>query len=127
MSDTARQFVRFVGVGAIATAAHYALLIGLVTAGVLSPVPASAAGAVLGALVSYGLNRRYTFRSSRAHAAALPRFLTVAALAFLANLCLMVLLHSLAGLPYLLAQMLTTGLVLGLTFTLNRAWSFRQP
>lgn len=124
MKRLAGQFARFASVGAIATACHYAVLIGLVTSGAMTPVPASAAGAAVGALVSYHLNRRFTFGSGRSHAKALPRFLVVAALAFALNLALMLVLYGGLALPYLIAQVITTGAILAVTFTLNRSWSF---
>ncbi len=124
MRALAEQFLRFAGVGAVATGAHYAVLVGLVEGLGRGVLAASAVGAAVGAGVSYALNRRYTFGSARAHREAAPRFLAVAALAFLANLALMALVYGWAGAPYLLAQGVTTALVLGITFTLNRAWSF---
>jgi len=124
MPGLAAQFLRYASVGGIATGAHYALLILLVESGAAPVLTASAAGALLGAGVGYLLNHRFTFRSDRRHRKALPRFLTVAGLAFAANLALMALLYDAGELPYLLAQVLTTAAILALTFTLNRVWSF---
>ena len=86
----APQFVRYAGAGAIGTAAHYALLIGLVQLAHMGAVAASTAGAVTGALVNYALNHRYTFASARRHRDAMPRFLLVAILGIALNALVMV-------------------------------------
>jgi putative flippase GtrA len=122
-----RQFLRFAGVGALAAVAHYGTLIALVESGALDPVTATLCGFIAGAAISYGLNRRVTFRSDRPHRAALPRFLVIAGVGFVLTGALMALLNGRAGLPYLVAQVATTGLVLLWTFSANRWWTFRVP
>lgn len=124
MRGIGHEFASFLVIGAGATACHYALLIALVEILRASAVPASAAGAALGAGVSYVLNRKLTFRSDRTHRAALPRFFTVAALSLVANTAFMALLTGPAGLPYLAAQAFTTVLLIVLTFGANKLWTF---
>ena len=63
-SPVARQMLRFLVVGAIATAAHYSVLISLVELGHVAPVLATTAGYGVGVVVSYTLNRRFTFEAS---------------------------------------------------------------
>lgn len=118
------QFVLFAGVGVIGTAAHYVLLSVLVEVAGVHPVPASTAGAVLGALVNYFLNRQFTFRSDKRHREALTKFLTIAALGLALNGLLMFILVDAFGLHYLLAQFISTGLVLVWNFMGNRFWTF---
>jgi putative flippase GtrA len=126
MNPTLAQFLRFVAVGAIGTAAHYAVLIvGVERLGVRA-VAASSAGALLGAIVNYSLNRRHTFGSERPHREALPRFMLIAALAFAMNALLMAALLS-WHLHYLAAQIVTTGVVLLFNFLANRSWTFQTP
>ncbi|MEM8796088.1 MAG: GtrA family protein [Pseudomonadota bacterium] len=127
MRQVAGEFSRFLTSGLVATACHYALLIALVETKVTGPVLATALGAVLGAAVSYALNRRFTFRSSRAHTEALPRFLIIAAAAVLLNAALMALFTNVLSLPYLYAQILATALITLLTYGGNRLWTFRAP
>ncbi|MFG1345895.1 GtrA family protein [Xanthobacter autotrophicus DSM 431] len=122
--DLIRQFSTFVGVGLAATSAHFAALALVVEKGWLGPVAGSAVGFVVGGVVSYTLNRRFTFESSRSHAGAVPRFLVVALVAFVLNGVLMdVLVHRL-GLFYLLAQAITTGIIMLWTFSGYRIWAF---
>ncbi|KAA5602576.1 GtrA family protein [Blastochloris sulfoviridis] len=122
----ARQFAAFCGVGVIATAAHYAVLAVLVEAGGVRASLAALIGFTVGGVVSYVLNRRFTFDSARSHAAAVPRFALVAGVAFVLTGILMEVLTTRAGLHWLVAQVITTGIVLVWTFLGNRFWTFRD-
>lgn len=119
-----RRFLRFAAVGAVGTAAHYALLLGLVELGGVDPVLGSVGGFLLGALVNYGLSRSLVFASERAHVEALPRFLAVAGMGLVINALLMRLLVHVLGLHYLLAQIVTTGLLLLWHYCGNAVWTF---
>ena len=81
-------FIRYAGVGAVGTVAHYVTLVLLVGFGT-PVVPASTTGFVLGAFVNYALNHRLTFASERAHRVALPRFFAVAGVGLLLNAVVM--------------------------------------
>ena len=118
------QFLRYAGAGAIGTALHYAVLIGLVQLARFDAVVASTAGAVAGALVNYALNHRYTFASERPHGHALPRFTLVAVGGIALNALVMAAVLSLAGPHYLVAQLIATAAVLGAGYLANRAWTF---
>jgi putative flippase GtrA len=84
----------------------------------------SGVGFAVGAVVSYLLNRSHTFRSDAPHSQAVMRFVLVLAVGLGLNLLLMQLLAVRWGWPYLLAQMLTTGLVLFWHFAGHALWSF---
>lgn len=122
---TARRFIVYAGVGAIGTGAQYTILIALVRAGWANPVASSMLGAAVGAVVNYWLNHRVTFRTAAPHSTAMPKFATIALLSVLANGLLMKLFAVYLGLNYLVAQVIATGLVLGLTYGLNSAWTFK--
>lgn len=117
------QMMRYGLVGLLAVAVHYVVLIGLVESSLLAKVPASIAGFCLATPVNYYLQHLWVFRSERAHATALPRYLAVTsaglainALAFTAGLQLVV--------PYLLAQAIAIALVTAFNFTANRFYTF---
>jgi putative flippase GtrA len=113
--------------GGIATAVHYAVLVALVELFGLAAAPSAFAGALCGAVVSYGVNRLLTFtRSTARHTQALPRFMAIALFGAVLNGALVWLGVRQFGWHYLVAQALATVLVLGLTFRLNRIWTFAQ-
>jgi putative flippase GtrA len=125
-SSIVQQFVSFAGVGVVATAIHYAILIALVHLGAINPALASAAGATVGAFVSYLLNYHYTFRSSNGHVASMAKFGAVAGIGIILNSLCMLLGTQVLGLYYILSQVIATGLVLIWTFLANRSWTFQR-
>lgn len=124
LSRQPRQFASYGLVGLAAAVAHYGALIGLVEFGGVAPVPATLAGFVLGAIVSYALNRWLTFDATRTHAEAGWRFALVAFGGFLLTGALMHLFVTRAGLPYLPMQLVTTLLVMVFTFAGHKLFSF---
>jgi putative flippase GtrA len=126
MMRVVAKFVKFSGVGAIGTAAHYATLIFVIQMFHANAVLASSTGAVVGALVNYFLNYSFTFRSSKRHHEALTKFLVIASVGFLLNGTMMALLTETASMHYLPAQLITTATVLMWTFTGNHRWTFRE-
>lgn len=125
-SRPARQLLAFGGAGIAAAIVHYGTLIGLVQAEVLAPVPATLCGYLGGGLVSYVLNRRHTYRSERRHREAVWRFIVVAGVGFLLTWAVMHVLVERWSLPYLTAQLLTTGIVLIWSFSAHKWWTFRE-
>ena len=119
-----RQFIAFFGVGLVAAVTHYGVLIWLVEMEGIPAIPATLVGYVLGGLVSYGLNRVVTFAATRSHAEAGWRFAIVAGVGFFLTWGLMGLIHGRWGVPYILAQILTTGIVLCWSFVAHKYWSF---
>ncbi|MEP7312147.1 MAG: GtrA family protein [Pseudomonadota bacterium] len=119
-----QQFLRFLVVGAIATTVQYCVLIAGVELLGWQPVWASGLGFALGAVVNYVLNRNFTFQSNAAHGRAVLRFAVVALTGLGWNSILMHVLNERLGYPYLLAQVLTTGMVLVWNFCGNALWSF---
>jgi putative flippase GtrA len=119
------RFIRFSGVGVIGTAAHYAVLVLLVQLLSADAVVASSVGAIAGAITNYYLNYHFTFQSNKSHREAMSKFFVVALIAFLANAGLMLLFTHTLNLYYLAAQILTTVIVLLITFIGNHFWSFK--
>jgi putative flippase GtrA len=116
--------LRYTLVGAFATGAHYALLMACVEFGHWPAYAASGFGAVVGAQLAYAGNRWFTF----AHRGGLPaswmKFQGTAVFGALVGM-LIVGLGVKVGVHYLLAQVCATLFVLGLTFAINRHWTFR--
>lgn len=119
------RFVTYAMVGAVGTLAQYAILVVSVSMHSLTPVIASVIGAVVGAIINYILNARITFRSN-AHSSALPKFAITALLGAAVNGLLMVILIDFFVLYYLFAQIISTVIVLVLTYAINLVWTFRR-
>lgn len=119
-----RQLLTYGFAGVLTAVAHYGVLIGLVEIGRVAPVPATLAGFVVGALVSYGLNRWMTFEATRSHAQAGWRFGLIAAGGFALTGVLMHLFVTRLGLPYLPMQLVTTGFVMVFSFLGHKFFSF---
>ena len=120
-----RSLPIYVGSGGVATASHYAVTIAAVELFSMPPIPASAMGFMTGAVIKYWLNYSVAFRSRARHAHAVLRY----ALALAAMLALNTLLFGLfqrgMGLYYLLAQAITTILLIPPGYVLHREWVFR--
>ena len=126
MFPALKQFVKFLGVGSVSAVGHYGVLIGLVSGFGFDPVLSSAAGAFVGAVINYALNYRFTFQSSQQHTETVSRFALVAFLGMGLNTFLMWVGVAVLALHYLLAQILTTLLVILWSFAGNRLWTFRE-
>ncbi len=119
------RFMRYVAVGCAATAAHYLLLVVLVESATSAAPTAALAGAMLGAQVGFFGNRRFTFSHQGRMLPAWWRFQATAVVGGLISAAC-VALGGRLGLHYLLAQVVGTLVALGLTFAINRHWSFGQ-
>lgn len=126
IAHMARQFVAFFGVGIIAAIVHYSLLIGLVEIFFYDPVSATLAGYVVGGLVSYVLNRLYTYEAARSVLGAGWRFAVAAAVGLVLTYALMAVFTRWMSWHYLVAQIVTTGIVLVWSFLAHKYWSFRD-
>lgn len=116
------RFVRFLGAGATATAAHYATLIALVRFGAAA-LPASAAGSVVGLLAHYFISSRWVFTRVQPQRATFGRFILVGALAFSLN-SLLLWIGLALGLHYLVAQVLSTISVMLVNYVIHANWTF---
>ncbi|MEO8123492.1 MAG: GtrA family protein [Burkholderiales bacterium] len=119
-----KLLLRYTLVGAIATAAHYALLIVCVEVGHWPAWGASGFGAVVGSQVAFLGNWRYTFGYRGSLGRSWVKFhATALAGAALGMAIVGGAVH--IGLHYLIGQLVATLASLLLTFTINRLWSFR--
>ena len=119
------HFIRYAAVGAIATGAHYLVLVGCVEGLHWPAFVGSGIGAAVGAQVAYAGNRWFTFKHRGAVRGSWPRFQATAMVGALLGMAI-VALGVRAGLHYVLAQMVATATALVLTFAINRAWAFRH-
>ena len=118
------QFLRFVLVRTAATITTYAVLIVGVEGLHIDAIAASVVGYVLGIMVNYILNYRFTFGSGQRHHVVIPKFLTVMVIGMFINAAVMYMGINWLGFHYMLAQLAAVGVVLMLSFTANRLWAF---
>lgn len=119
------RFIHFAGMGTLSAVGHYGLLIMLVQVFSIAPVPSSAAGSLLGAVINYSLNYKYTFRSTARHSVAISKFSMIALTGLILNSALMWIGVELLDIHYLLAQIITTALILVWSYCGNRYWTFQ--
>lgn len=124
MRETFNQFLRFATVGAVATAAHYSVLIALKELAGVGPLIATTCGFGVGAVVSYSLNRIFTFATRPSYGRGLVKFLIVVGVGALLNVSIVAFFIE-QGLHYLIAQLIATGIVLIWNFTGARLVVFR--
>lgn len=109
MTGLIRQSLRFGAVGLVNTAIGLAAIYALMFFWDVSPSLANALGYAIGVIVSFALNRVWTFGSNRSIAQELPKYLLVVAISYLLNLGLVLTaISNVAVNPYL-AQLLGVG------------------
>ena len=119
---TLKRFVMYGGAGAVGTAAHFMVL--FATLHLLGPVAASTLGAIVGCVINYFLARQYVFASTTSCARSLPRFASVAIVGIAINAMII---NAFVGvLPIALSQVVASGTVLLLGYTLNKRWTFDE-
>jgi putative flippase GtrA len=124
MTQVAKQFTRFVVVGASNTLLSLAVYLGLLALGVPYPV-AAAGGFVVGAANGYLLNRWWTFSAPPASRRQVAAYLAVQVVGLLITVGVVDLLHGRA--PVLVGQAVAVPLATVAMFSLNRTWTFRAP
>jgi putative flippase GtrA len=120
------QFVKFGIVGVSNTLITWVVYILLLKGFGVWYLIASAVGFIAGATNGFLLNRRWTFREHVGDALTPVRWIVVQGSGLLANLGLIYLFVSGAGLDKLLGQACATAIVTVITFLVNRSWTFRM-
>lgn len=119
-----RELFLYGFVGGVGTAAHYAILMLAVEVLGIAPFVATGIGSIAGAIVNYILNYHLTFASDACHKVALPKFMAVALVGSLANVWMLYAILSAVSIHYLIAQCVVTLLVMFITYSLNKIWTF---
>ncbi len=126
MRADVQQFALFLVAGGTATVVQYCVLVALVEAVRLNPTWATVLAYICGAMTSYLLNFRFTFRhSGTGFHKGLAKFLVVNTIGLGLNTLIFTALRGL-GAYYLLAQAVATGLVLIWNYAGARLFVFRS-
>lgn len=123
-SDLGRQLARFAIAGVIATAAHYTVLVLLIEIARAPPLFSTTAGYCVGIVVSYILNRRYTFKSEAPFAQSFAKFAAFYGVGMFLNGAIFAALMSI-GAWYLVAQVVATAIVMVWNYFGARFVAFR--
>lgn len=122
----ANQFARFVTVGVANTTIGLAIIFAAKALLGWGDLAANATGYAIGLLNSFVLNRVWTFGDRGSVRSALPRFLSVFALAYLANLAVVFALRDLAQVNSYVAQTVAVVPYTLLFFLASRTFAFRE-
>jgi putative flippase GtrA len=120
------QLSRFLIVGIANTVLGYAVIFSCMYLVGLSPELSNAAGYLVGLLVSYFLNRNFTFRSSGRHSTEFLRFTIVFLTAYTGNLVVLIFLVRILGAHAGLSQVIAGVIYIGTAYLLNKHYVFRS-
>lgn len=124
-----RQLIHFAAVGAVGTLVQYLVLWIGVDLLALSAAVSSGAGYILGSIVNYILNYKFTFKSDKSHRDAVTKYYAILVVGWCINTGLMWLLADHNGLNYWFAQLIATGTAFLWNFSGSKLWAFKpaQP
>ncbi len=123
--DEAARLSRFVLVGMLATIIHVAIFGALVERSGAAPVYASIPAFLVAMLVSYAINRAWTFSASGRHGIELPRYASISLLGLSLNVLITYVAVNVLHWWYVRALAVIVLIVPVTTFCLNRRWTFR--
>lgn len=113
-------------VGFANTALGYAVIVSCMYLGGLTPELSNAVGYLVGLMMSYFLNRHFTFRSARRRSTEFVRFVIVFLTAYTANLIVLVALVRGLGIHAALSQVLAGVVYIGTAYLLNKHCVFQS-
>jgi len=115
----------YVGSGGVATASHYAVTVAAVEVFSVAPIVASVLGFATGAAIKYWLNYSMAFRSRARHTRAMVRYAIALAVLMALNTLVFAFFQRGLAMHYLLAQAITTILLIPPGYVIHREWVFR--
>lgn len=118
------QFFRFLLAGIANTVLGFAVIFGCMYLGGLTPELSNFVGYMVGLLVSYFLNRYFTFKSTQRCSTEFVRFALVYLTAYSANLAMLVVLVRGLGMHAALSQVFAVVVYVGTVYLLNKHFVF---
>lgn len=126
MQEKMKKVIRYGLVGLLGTVLHFGSVIVLVEYAHFDPVPGSALGFLFVLLVSYSLNRNWTFRSRRRGRRQFLIYTVVSLLGLGLNSSIMFIAVHVLHWNYLYGQGLVVVVVPASNYLLNLTWTFRD-
>lgn len=120
------QLSRFLVVGFANTVLGYAVIFGCMYLGGLTPESSNVVGYLVGLLVSYFLNRHFTFRSVQRRGTEFVRFVVVFITAYTANLIVLVVFVRALGTHAAVSQVIAGVIYIGVAYLLNKHYVFHS-
>lgn len=120
------KFIKFLGVGGVATAIQYLLLMLMVEMYSQNAVQASVIAYLVSSIFNYLLNYYFTFSSAADHFVALSRFSVVVIIGLGVNGAIMYLLVERYEIYYLFSQIGATIIVLFWNFLAHQYWTYNH-
>ena len=124
LESTFFRFVRYTLAGGAAVVTHLAVLSLLVQLTPINKTLASTIGFACAIPVNYLLQHRFVFRSSGAHGVRFVRYILVTLSTMTLNTLSFWVLAEVLNMHYVIAQLITTGLVFAMNFVLNCSYTF---
>ena len=121
-----KQFLRYIVVGVLNTLVGYSIIFACMYLVGMSPETSNVAGYAVGLVVSYVLNRNFTFKSKQSRRTEIIRFLAVFAVAYSLNFAALLLLIYHLGLHKGMSQIAASVVYVGSSYLLNKYYVFRQ-
>lgn len=122
-----KQFGRFLVVGVCNTVIGYGIIFGLMYGVNLTPEISNAVGYSICLIISYILNRKFTFKSKQTWRSELSKFLTVFIIAYAVNLVVLVALIRGINLNSGISQIIAGAAYVMSSYFLNKLFCFQEP
>lgn len=124
-----KQLLRFAAVGVLNTVVGYSVIFACMYLLGMGPVASNVVGYAFGLVVSYTLNRTFTFRSAAGKKREIVRFVSIFMVAYLSNIGVLVLLTDHANVHKGWAQLIAGVVYTGIFFVLSKYYVFaaQQP
>lgn len=119
------QFLRYIAVGVLNTLLGYFIIFACMYILGMNPVASNVAGYAVGLIVSYTLNRNYTFNSTQDRRTEIVRFLAVFAIAYALNFIALLLLIYELGMHEGVSQVAAGIVYVGSAFLMNKYYVFK--
>ena len=123
--EVLNRFVRFAILGLIPTAAYNVLTIVLVETGLLNPAFAMVVGFLSAVVISYQLNKRFTWKPEISKSRHFHMFLVISIFGAMTNYFLYFLIVQWLQLSYLYALVAITAIIPVQNFALNEKFNFK--
>lgn len=124
MKELSLRFVKYSLVGCICTLIYFMSVFLFVEVFGKDPVFGSSISFVIMTVISFFLNKRFTFGSDFSYDKLL-RFLVVSAIGFTLNFVIMYLIVNVFSLHYAIGELATTLVIPIINFILNNYWTFK--